>query len=214
MPLFRFDNSVVLFIHVPKTGGSSIEQAMRRMGGREALLASKGLDYSRCTPQHMPADILSLFVPKNFYDMSFAVVRDPCSRLISEFKMRREGRKRRNLPLLSFAEWVDMAFARYQKNPYVFDNHIRPQTYLIPEDVLVFRQEGGLEQAVAAVADHVGCPMPKLPRLRQGDPAPVSVTAETAMRIREFYYADYARFGYKPAEPTPKVDQDAPPSPA
>lgn len=209
MPLFRFDNSVVLFIHVPKTGGSSIEQALRRMGGREALLASKGLDYAKCTPQHMPADILSLFVPKDFYDMSFAVVRDPCSRLISEFKMRREGRKRRDLPLLSFAEWVDLAFARYQKNPYVFDNHIRPQTYLIPEDVTVYRQEDGLEQAVAAVADYVGRPMPKLPRLRQGDPAPVSVTPETAAKIHAFYAEDYARFGYEPADLAPKVEQDA-----
>jgi hypothetical protein len=196
MPLFRFERAIVLFIHVPKTGGSSIEAALRRMGGRPALLTNTTQGYAKCTPQHMQAEILSSFVPDDFYDLRFAVVRDPQSRLVSEFKMRRVGRKKRGLAPLSFASWVTQTFKRYESNPYVFDNHIRPQTALIPEGTQVFRLEDGLEAALANVASRLDLAVPKLPRMRQGATDPVAVPATTARKIAAFYSDDYTRFGY------------------
>ncbi len=200
MPLFRFDTALLLFIHVPKTGGSSIEAALRKMGGRPALLAATTQGYARCTPQHMQAEVLSAFVPEDFYDMRFAVVRDPQSRLVSEFKMRRVGRKQRGLAALSFSDWVAQTFKRYERNPYVFDNHIRPQSALIPERTEVFRLEDGLEAAVGTVARRLGRAMPELPLIRQGTTDPVLVPAETARDIAAFYRDDYARFGYPAPE--------------
>ncbi len=199
MPLFRYQNAVVLFIHVPKTGGSSIEQALMDMGGRPALfLTESAPDYAACTPQHMPADLLMRFVPEAFYDMRFAVVRNPLDRMISEFRMRRAARQQRGLRALSFEAWVNMAFGRHRKNPYAFDNHIRPQTELIPEETPIFRYEDGLSAVVAAVADFAGIAPAPLPRLRVGAPEPVAVTAEATQRITRFYAADYERFGYDP----------------
>lgn len=201
MPLFRFDSAVILFIHVPKTGGSSIEAALRAMGGRPALLSQSSQGYARSTPQHMQAEVLAAFVPETFYDLRFALVRDPQSRLVSEYKMRRIGRERQDLPPLSFAEWVTETFERYQRNAYVFDNHIRPQSALIPEGTPVFRFEDGLAPALAHVADRLGRAAPALPHLREGARDPVPVPPETARRIADFYAEDYARFGYAPPPP-------------
>ncbi|MBY6127059.1 sulfotransferase family 2 domain-containing protein [Roseovarius atlanticus] len=201
MPLFRFDDTLILFIHVPKTGGTSVEQALRAMGGRAALLCNTTDGYARCTPQHMQAEILSAFVPEGFYDMRFAVIREPQSRLVSEYKMRRAGRKLRGMPLLSFTDWVDQTFRRYERNPYVFDNHIRPQTELIPEHTQIFRLEDGLEVALAHVARRLGRAAPALDRVRPGAPDPVEIPPATAARVAAFYRADYDRFGYGAPRP-------------
>lgn len=199
MPLFRFDNAMVLFIHVPKTGGTSIEQALTDMGGCPALLLETAApDYSRSTPQHMPADILERFVPAEFYDLHFAVTRDPRDRMISEYRMRQSARQRRGQPALSFADWVDLAFTRYGQNPYAFDNHIRPQSDLIPEGTPVFRFEDGLDAPLRMVTDRLGRAPVKPPHLRRGAAGPVEVLPETAARLAAFYRADYDRFGYAP----------------
>lgn len=204
MPLFRFDRVMVLFAHVPKTGGTSLEEAMMAMGGRSALLLTKAArDYSACTPQHMPADILDRVVPSDFYDMGFAVVRDPLERMISEFRMRRAARAARGQAPLDFAGWVDLAFRRHAKNPYAFDNHIRPQTELVPEGMTVFRYEDGLDVPLAAVAARAGCAPAALPHLRRGGGGPVTVQPETASQLAEFYRADYDRFGYAPPRAHP-----------
>lgn len=201
MPLFRFDNAVVLFIHVPKTGGSSIEAALRRMGGRPALLSETTHGYGGCTPQHMQAEVLQSFVPEAFYDMRFAVVRDPQSRLISEFKMRRAGRKLRGLRPIGFAAWVRQTFARYAKNPYVFDNHIRPQTELIPPGTRTFKFEDGLEAVLEHVSKELESRPPKIPHLRTGEAASVKVSDDVAEKIAAFYREDYSRFGYSSRAP-------------
>ncbi len=196
MPLFRFDKAVILFIHIPKTGGTSIEATLAAMGGRVALLSSSTHGYAKSTPQHMQAEALSDFVPEDFYDLRFAVVRDPQQRLVSEYKMRRAGRIKRGLEVLSLDDWLAQTLNRYDKNAYVFDNHIRPQSDLIPTGTDVFRFEEGLEPALAHVGRRVGRDVPEMPRIRQSHTDSVEVAPETARRIADFYHEDYARFGY------------------
>lgn len=190
MPIFRFGSKSVLFIHVPKTGGSSIEQSLRIMGCKCAFLYSSALGYAKCTPQHMHREIIEAFIPENFCDFTFSVVRNPWSRLLSEYKMRKDNAG------LQFREWVEITFDRYQKNPYVYDNHIRPQIDFITKSTKVFKFEDGLSAPVQAVAELLGTPSPDLPRKRESGHFVPPEDSELDRLIYDFYRMDYEAFQY------------------
>src|SRR5699024_2577087 len=88
MPLYRHRENVIFFVHIPKTGGTSIEAALRRAGAAEALRFKGKRDFSKATLQHMNYSVYKEAVGSNFYDWSFTVVRNPYHRFVSEYKMK------------------------------------------------------------------------------------------------------------------------------
>ena len=76
MPIVRINGRTVLFIHVPKTGGTTIENWL--MGkGEVSFLASNKPPTFGCSPQHFTfADFLYLFGRRS-WDYAFTIVRDP-----------------------------------------------------------------------------------------------------------------------------------------
>ncbi|SLN33305.1 Sulfotransferase family protein [Roseivivax jejudonensis] len=199
MPLYRFDTALICFVHVPKTGGSSLEKALRAMGGVQAMHCGKAMPYTRCTPQHMHAAVLDVFAPEALTDLRLAVVRHPFDRLRSEYRMRRAGEIARGRPAPDFDSWVERVFERYARNPYVHDNHVRPQTAFVTETTTVFRFEDGLEAPLEEIARRVGCPAAPLGHERRSDPVEITASDETVARIETFYAHDYRRFGYPTA---------------
>lgn len=192
MPIFRFASKLVLFIHIPKTGGSSIEHTLRAMGGSNALLNGSALGYAKCTPQHMHGELLDAFIPKDFCELTFTVVRDPKQRLLSEYKMRKE---KAGLP---FDEWVERTFERYGKNPYLYDNHIRPQTEFLTSATKIFRFENGLAAPIAEVAGLIGRPSEDIPQKRKTAPYTPEPNPQLDRMIHDFYRKDYDALGYAP----------------
>lgn len=199
MPLIRYKDKVVLFVHIPKTGGTSIEDAMTQSGAVVALrYGSRFKGFMKTTFQHLNADIYSQVIPPDFYDYAFALSRHPVSRLVSEYFYRRKrGDKER-----PFDEWVHHALDTHARTPYGMDNHIRPQVDFLIPDVAVFRIEDGIAPALEAAAVHLGLTLaqnnPHTNHRDQHDPLVWSPA--TRARAMSFYAADFDRFGYDPEQ--------------
>lgn len=208
MPVFRKDERKFLFVHVPKTGGSSIEQAFKDAGYdtlyKDGRMGPKSWNHvRRCTPQHMHRDILETLFRLERFDGIFMVVRDPLSRLRSEYLWRHRNQEDLTVDEQAVQEWAAVTFARAADDPFLFDNHIRPQADFLVEGARTFRLEDGLDAVATALNEDwdVGLPA-EVPRVREGHTTTtyssrdVEVGDKLRRLVGEFYREDFARFGY------------------
>jgi len=92
MPVFFRGSYRILFIHVPKAGGTSIEAFFEANGFKTAYLDRGGSPESlnavrRCSPQHMHAALLEALFDPDMFDYVFMTVRHPVRRLLSKVVM-------------------------------------------------------------------------------------------------------------------------------
>jgi hypothetical protein len=215
VPVFSKDEKYILFIHIPKSAGSSIERTGTELRWNESFSirgrALKDLKYCKATLQHLHAEPLELLLNLDEFDSIFTVVRNPFSRLKSEYYWQRS----QNITNIGVDEWIVGTFERYPKNRYLYDNHIRPQVEFLPdhEKLQVFKlEEGGVEKAKDIFLSL--SPAPKkikswAKRLLTGfanerqekrsekDPEIEAKFAEHYEKIVEFYKEDYSAFSYK-----------------
>ena len=150
MPIFSKDNKNILFIHVPKSAGSSIEKIGSDLGWSESFSvrgkALKDLEYYKASLQHLHAESLELLLNLDKFDSIFTVVRNPFSRFKSEYYWQRSQR----ITNLDVDEWISDTLEKYSKDHYIYDNHIRPQVEFLPDhdNLKVFKlEESGVERA-------------------------------------------------------------------
>ncbi|MCI4665911.1 MAG: sulfotransferase family protein [Neomegalonema sp.] len=218
MPLFQVSHKLFHFVHIPKTGGTSIESFVEKVG-KIALLGANA-PHLPCSPQHFHAEIHQALGLDAIASDSFALIRDPLQRMVSEYKMRlthallRRKHDRNYIPPHTriadlpqgaterFDSWVPHILKRYRQDPFVCDNHIRPQQEFLTQHTVRLRFEQGLQQAhhrIAALAD-LQSP-PPLPHENAAARFKVAASRETVRRIVDFYDADYEALGYaRPAD--------------
>jgi hypothetical protein len=197
MPLYRFKSKLVFFVHIPKTGGTSVMKMLAEMGGHEALRRPVPNPALPCTPQHFHAAILRDLIPENFADLAFTVVRNPYDRLASEYRMKVTGPGRD----VGFDQWVERTFRRYEKNPFVADNHIRPQNEFLLPGVRQYRFEQGSFAAIISDLAEIGIvPPEEVPWERSFPRADIPMTRKTADAISNFYQLDFQHLGYSPSD--------------
>lgn len=155
MPLYTCQkrNLKILFIHIPKCGGGSIERIFRLNGFKQSLFSIDPfyLSTCRCSPQHMHGELLNSLLCLDNIDYCFAIMRNPFDRLISEYRHR------------ICHEWASCGFDEWYKkikkseitDPFIFDNHIRAQLMFLVNNTQVFRFEDGLELALNSVMYHL-----------------------------------------------------------
>lgn len=206
MPLLHVHGKTIFFAHVPKTGGTSVEDYLIRRFGPAALLGRNDHAAARGTSLitsagHLSALDLSEVLPPNL-DWCFTVVRDPVKRMISEYKFQR-GYSR--LTRLSFSFWLRVVISAARRDPRVYDNHIRPQVDLLPEGTEVFRLEDGLDRVIERLDDVLEQKEPDLEmgHLLKKPSDPVPMTREDLRLIVDYYSEDYERLGY----PKPNYDE-------
>ncbi len=198
MPLYRNENKILLFVHIPKTGGSTIENTLKGEGIPQALHSRVRLGEKAVTPQHMHREVIQAWIPASFYDAAFCVVRNPFARIASEYKWQKQARKAQ---VSNFDTWVNNQLERHQENEYLGDNHIRPQSDFVWDGLKVFHLENGLEKPLKFSMRKLGLD-PK--RIRAKDVRKDAKTKSVLLGVKEgtldnlrtFYRSDFDKFGY------------------
>jgi hypothetical protein len=199
---------------VPRTGGSNLEDYLAARFGPLTMLdrdwmrawARRGWRHDSlvCSPQHVTAADAARLLPAATF-LSFAVVRDPVARAVSEFRFQsRRGFRRRRLTQLGFSTWLRVALAATRRDPRIFDNHLRPQSDIVPLDAEVFRLEDGFDALIARLDAISDARAPELVIADEREPHDCSVrlSRQDLSLLAVFYAEDYARFDY----PKPTVD--------
>lgn len=200
MAIFEHNGKRALFIHIPKCGGTSVSDFLRRHG--EERFDRKMSVYGKTfRPRHLAADVLQQIYFAGMFDYAFAVVRHPTSRIISEFTY--QGRKStpRWQKMLGFDRWLKLSLGRAARDPSYRENHFRPQTDFLAFDCEVFRMEDGMDRVAARLIEVMGltgeAAMPKLNTSRKR--TAFGLTADQSDRIASAYASDFEAFGYDTA---------------
>lgn len=216
MPLARIGDTLLFFVHIPKTGGTSIETYLRAKGS--VALAGSRRGWSKISLQHLHRTLYEELVPRDFYSRAFAVIREPKARLMSEFRMRAtpfrakfrplgllqaarlraQGRPvyavrvRGRIEYLDFDGWVRRVFREYRRDPFFKDNHIRPQNEFVEPGQRLFLFEEGLEPVFRWIDTETGTPaVPGSFHARRSEPIPLTCSEHTDAMIRDFYREDF-----------------------
>ena len=218
MPIHR--NQRLLFVHIPKTAGTSVEAVLGLLGDWRlenlhtgfGLIQSPALLRRRLGSnflQHLTlAELRQVFGAELHGFTPFTVVRHPWARLLSSFRRKDPDlcayyryRCDRDLNGLDLEAYIDLA-------GWLDHAHLRPQcqflidlnTTQIDHELRIFRQER-LDELEHWVAARFGCPM-TLPRCNVNVaevPLP-GLDAHTLLRlegrVRDLYADDYAAFDY------------------
>lgn len=218
MPFFRTPRGLVLFAHVPRCAGSSVENYLEARFGRLAFLdrghyeQPAGYRWSCVSPQHLDKSSLNRLIPQDYFADSFAVVRHPVARLESVYLYHLHWTQL--IPAsTSFEQWVSQLEIRRERDYGYLDNHACRIVDLVPEGCRFFRLEDGLSKLEQWLDEVAGSPWPlhieHLHRVEQltgeAAPSPVHRTRRSVEMIFRMYRDDFNFFGYD-LEP---VEQDA-----
>lgn len=208
MPVFRKDGKNILFIHIPKTGGSSIDTVFRASGYEMHFVdgeVGEGTinNLRRCTPQHMHGAMLHQTFKLHRFDVIFMIVRDPIARFRSEYLWRKRERKHIPVDAESVQKWADNSFAKFATDSYTYDNHLRPQADFLVPGVKVYHIEDGMDSILADLNASYGLELQEeAPRIREGttkagiSSRDVAISPALEGRVKQFYRRDYEQFGY------------------
>lgn len=206
MPVFVKGDKKILFIHIPKAGGSSIEAAFRKSGffmhfhdhGPKKINSIN--PFMKCSPQHFYAEQINNIFNLNSFDEIFTIVRHPEKRFLSEFAMR--------YPLLEkpTIENIDVFLKKctddYHKNPFVYDNHIRPQSEFIVHSTKIFKLEEGMDKIQNYFYEKHKIELKiekKLSssKLKIGESSKLPINNIIKEQVNTFYKKDFELFKYK-----------------
>lgn len=204
MPIFTVNEKKLLFIHIPKTGGTSLESCLAKYC--EISFYSTAVPrFMNCSPQHLCADdYIALFGQGAF--SSFTVVRNPYERLESEYFFRTRNSSPNLEP--NFNVWLSLHLDHQSRNPFHLDNHLRPQVEFVSHDSKIFRYEDGLDLAYMHALNYLGIEeQGSLPRLNPGSLKEVEWTLNSRNKVNDLYRADFDQFGYTMVEARTKAPE-------
>lgn len=163
MPIFTKDGKKLLFRHIPKTGGTSVENTFVSSGWDMTFFNKKTV--KPCCPQHYHTKLLNFYeILDNSIILDFTVTRNPWYRLCSEyFHQNKKNKKILNNPD-EFMKVIEEFFIKNSKiylkqekeflsnitgfcknERFVLDNHLRPQHYYIDNNTKVYKFEKMLD---------------------------------------------------------------------
>ncbi len=202
-----------LFIHVPKTGGTSIEQALLPWADRpeertiNRVLARLGIHVNhylgpidcRRFRKHQQASTVRSVLGSTLYEtlFSFAFVRNPWDALVSRYcYIRQAGNHhghRRVTRLASFAQFVTSEVVRRKppQSAWLLDDDDRPLVRFIGR----FEQlDDGFQQICREL--NLRAKLPRFNRTQRADYRHY-YDDTTAQLVATYWSRDIARFGYR-----------------
>ncbi|WMS45362.1 sulfotransferase family 2 domain-containing protein (plasmid) [Acuticoccus sp. MNP-M23] len=206
MPFVEFDGFRLLFIHIPKAGGSSVETWMRTLGELQFWSPSLIPPALKCTPQHLRRMEIDQLFSRNYFDYGFAIVRNPFTRIASEYRMRAMLAQEGAMPFPEFGPWLEHNLTLARNNSFHLDNHLRPQWQFTGNRTTLMRFEDGLETIIATVCKHIGRTPPEtVPHELSSKGLGKAIEWDTSsiVHVAETYRSDFERFSYSIHEPPP-----------
>lgn len=204
MPIFKHAGKLLFFAHVPKCAGTSLEDYLVKRFGPAAFLDRRHRpgnkhNWSRTSPQHLPAQQVATLFPEGFFDAGFTVVRDPVARVRSAFHYHQLQRKK--IPVEDTLEAWLPRIRQFDKADHArFDNHFCTQSSFVPDWCKVFRLEEGLDALVPWLDDWAGdTHSARIGHTLIGKYRPAPVDPAIEEFVQEYYAEDYERFGLTPA---------------
>mgnify|MGYP006432885919 CR=1 FL=1 len=210
MPAYSFQDRrgkerCFLFIAVPKTGNTALHTAFVEDGWTAFYDRSQNalLGRLKCPAQHFHATILETLFNVETFDDIFMVVRHPVQRLMSDYLWLTRNAQRGQRP--PFDPWVHRALEQYPRTPFMYDNHLRPQSAFWLPQARVFHYEDGLERVIDEVYARLGVRRTRHKALQRANTSAdntgmrtsdIDAAPETIKRIETFYAADFKNFGY------------------
>lgn len=210
MPIIKKNGKVGYFAHIPKCGGSSIEHYCKQIGANLAFVDTQFVSHPAAqpwnisSPQHIDGQSLSRLFPAEFFDFSFAVVRNPVERFISAFKFQLLVENTiaadRNINEFIAEDLASISITLGQ-----FDNHFMPQSvFLMPNlEYKLFRFEEGfskvkwyIDHRFLGTAAKVNMQHKNKGRDTESLDEQLKLTTSSLALLKEIYQADYEKFGF------------------
>lgn len=204
MPFIEKSEKRILFIHIPKTGGTSIEKAMEKIAPLNLCARTVPLGF-KIPPEHFTLHDIDALFNSSYFDFIFTIVRNPYHRIESEYRMRTLlAKDQLYSELPKFPLWLEKNLDAYSRNPHYLANHFRPQIEFLGKGVHVYRFEDGLEKIVNNVSKSIGVKI-ELPRKRLLNSSHVEANIDWTDRsiraINKIYKDDFSSFGYSTKQP-------------
>lgn len=222
MSIYQKANKRVLFVHIPKTGGTSIRHLLHSEGWEKIEdpqipdhLKNEIIGDRRSKHQH--SVLRDLW--KESWDYEFAMVRNPYERFLSQVKHISVARKKIGYD----SEFPDMPSSDGTLNIFdsvhnrlipkngkgIDDNHFRPQSEFINKDTKIFKLESQKGDAIDFLkSNNIISQDAVFPHLHESiHDAPNLIVAWPLRKILHsqflnFYFDDFKNFGYSKDVPT------------
>lgn len=199
MPVF--DEHEVIFIHIPKTGGTTV---LRMFGyysvPHEDMFYHIDDSFEYC---HASAQLIKSKIPDKYSKFyKFAIVRNPLDRLASEYFWKKKDHDIRSVDAsdMTFKEFVKhlyMNFDKIQAQIHREKSHLIPQSSFILDDVEIFKFEN------INVCYDMLCKKYSVVKLEEKfnkteHPDYLNIyDKDTAQMVYDMYYIDFKLFNYE-----------------
>ena len=211
MPIFKINKKLILFTHIPKCGGTSVEKYFIEIGSKISFYDNKiyhipeELRWNKSSPQHIDGASFQRLFSHDFFDHKFVICRHPLSRLKSAFGYHKFVEKTIELDL-ALEEFVQKNLSDAATGMGKYDHHFKPQHTFLPSGWTydLFKFETGMtkvKQYIDICA--LGTPSPKsMPHSMKAKDtnkkASDSYLSQKSIElVQEIYSKDFELFGYE-----------------
>jgi chondroitin 4-sulfotransferase 11 len=187
-----------IFVHIPKTGGSSVEKLLGITIGKDNL-------YSYCPPvyQHMVPRIIKEYIEDDVWTSyyKFTIVRNPYTRIVSDYVWMQQY-KATGVYGMSFNDFIKLRHKIVKNDAYatnMYYDHFIPQVEyfkdIIYDNVCYYEN---LKNDISEVMQKINCDV-DLPHVNKTkhDESMKYYTKEDIKLVNDMYKDDFIDFNYE-----------------
>ena len=189
------DKKKIIFLHIPKTGGTTIERLFNIN-----LFHSSRSD-ERPSLQHLTCNMLCEKMGKSKYDSyyKFTFIRNPWARILSTYFWRQTLPKKR--PILPFNDFINVVSDTVENNSYYeqeFGDHFIPQIEYTTGVDDIYKYEN-FSSEINTISSKLNIPISRIPskNLKHYDHYWDFYDVRNRNIINNLYHEEIERFGYK-----------------
>lgn len=196
MPIFTKHKAI--FVHIPKTGGTSIEKALG-LDKSVLLYDTKKASHS---PQHYTVSELKKAVPKSLFSsyFKFAVTRHPVERLVSHFYWNPEIKPKTKERFVKLVDFAETCVESNSFDTVSFNDHLIPQVFYTRDDVDYVGKYEKFQKTIDAIWSRLPDEQHRKPRVREIErfkpKCRCLIDKDIWNRIVSIYRADFDELSY------------------